>query len=679
MGIFSTLTNFFNKYGGRTSSKVQQNYDNRDTYGSPYISKNYTDPRAIANAAKIWKPTSSKPYEGILNNKVSGTTATQFSGVGIVQGNHKEGEVDFWRLPSKQVSRDSYDPQRKTLVRTQHTVPGNQVYFANYDGGMGEHGVGPGNEGNIYDGPDKKLEKHAVFQGWKDNSVHHVYHTYPTDEGAKRRADKAKEDEWEMVKKADKGYAFTGFHIEDILNTHGITMDRLRNKILNLNSININRSPTYTEIINFGKQYVFFTKPDLNLFSDNAGTINPSIKENCPDLYMKILRNVGVARSLQCSFAGINKTSGGLINLLTNYCNSIDWPSFALSLKEGPKNAKGQGISYGGDFNDASKESELEISFIDNRDRDVETMIEIWTEYIEGVNNGVINPKSLYIAHNTIDYAINIFVFTLDENYNLVQFGMAHGCFPTSVNTDLLTYTALTRDAPEYVGPFNYSFHVSAFYKPNSHRILELFNYSTGFDKHIQIPLSEGSHKYMYTRINGYYIHSGYIPYGTTLRKGYEFHFNLEDKWAELVGITFNIPSSGTLSYTLVFASRNVGEPKGAGDFGERQFPFYKFDDDIEQNWENYNRWASEHPGYFNNKPNPEAHITGPWLWNHNEFDPDYDAWQRSQGGRTWEDRYMGGWSSANNRFGAFRAGSSSSQFFSGATSQFMRIFSRKK
>lgn len=364
-----------------------------------------------------------------------------------------------------------------------------------------------------------------------------------------------------------------GYDLEDVLHGVGLTYDRFKQHLLNLNRINVNKTINPIDVINFGKSYIFFTRPDLNLFVDNRGTINQSIIDNCPDLAMKILSNVGAALALQSSVSQESAMGSGhgLFNLLGNQCAECQVPDIALSLKNAAKNGKGFGISYGGDFIENLSEGDVSISFIDNRDRDVQTSIEIWLEYIEGVNNGSIMKKRRYISENKLDYAINAYIFTIDESFNIKSNIMLGGIFPTTLNTQLVQYKALPLTAEDFIGPFSYEFHISFLSKPNSHRTIESFNYVTGFSKFIKFPISEGSHPYMYAKFNDWYIHNGMIPDGTVFKHSYAYNFSLEDKYPEMVGIATSMLSSGVQNYTLVFASRNLGVGHQLGQFYTRQ------------------------------------------------------------------------------------------------------------
>ena len=640
MGTFDELTDWLNRYGGRNGTANASNWG-ASSYGTQgALGSGYSDYSYSGNSieGRAWQPS------------YNGSNATAYDVTG---------------------DTGSSIPGGRYLGNGQYQTPryGNRVYTADYNAGQG-----------AYTGNTEKntpLTRHNVkLEGGIGR--HQTYHTYdPNYGGQYKKAKEAVEKERQKIEGSSKGYQFVGYDLESILETNGISSNRLKNKLLNATRININRTPAFTEVVNFGKQYIFFSKPDLNIYVDNAGTINPSIKENCPDLYMKIVGNPLVARSLQSSFDSNNTTSRGIITMLSNMCNACDWPSMGLSTKTGPKNIKGQGMDYGGDFFEAAAQHELDIQFIDYRDREIQTLFEIWTEYIEGVNNGTIMKKSLYISNNTIDYAINIWVMTLDESFNILSWGMATGCYPLSVTTDLLSYSAMPKNASELSGPFAFKWYVSLFSKPNTHRCLELLNYTTGFGELLATKMDgkENAYKYIHKQIGGYWIHAGYIPYHTTLYKGYEYHFNIEDKMAEMVGVHFNINSSGKLMYTLVFASKDVGPARKPGGFGTNEHEFYRYDDDIAENVRNWQTWAAQHPDYYKNNPNKD--IIGTPLWNSEQFNPDYNAWLISQNGRSWNSRFNRGYSSANNRYGSFNNTGSNSSFFSGVVGQVFRAFNR--
>lgn len=366
---------------------------------------------------------------------------------------------------------------------------------------------------------------------------------------------------------------FRGVELEDMLNLEGITHDRYQSTLINFNRINLNRVMNYIDAINYGKMYAFFTKPDLNLFIDNRGQINPTIKANCPDLYAKIQKNPIAAAALQSSLSPEGSIGGqGFVNIMSALCNSIDVPEIHLSLKEGPANSKGQSMKYGGDFHETTGGEEFNVGFIDTRDRHIQTMMEIWTMYIEAVSKGKIDPKMSYIADNKLDYAISIFIFTIDESYNIMTQLHIIGVFPKGLNMQLAQYSPLALEADKFLGPFTYPFYFAFLEKPNSHTAMESFNHISGFSDKLKFADGEVSNQFMYRKKGDYYIHNGIIPTGSFLDHDvYPFHFDLYDKYPELAGISFNVNSAGILHYVLVFATR-----KFYNKIGKRYNEFYK-------------------------------------------------------------------------------------------------------
>lgn len=352
-----------------------------------------------------------------------------------------------------------------------------------------------------------------------------------------------------------------GWNEEEILNSEGITLSRLKSKVLNVSRININKTPSQVDFTNFGKMFAFFTKPDLNLFVDNKHTINPTIVDNNPDLFMRIVKNFPVAQSLQMSLGKdvLVGPGGGLLHLLGNMCSDIQVPDIQMSVEQGPKNMKEFGISYLGDMWESLQEGDIEISFIDTRDGDVAALIEMWVLYGEGIRNGSIFKKAKYINNNIIDYASSLYIMVVDESLNIRAHIAMIGVFPRSINTALLNYKATQLTAQDFIGPFSYTWHVSHISKPNAHHVVQMFNYVSGYTQVASQMGDKVAHQLMYQKLgNGYYHHTG-ITMDTGFYTEYPYHFSLYDKWAEIVGVSHNVMSSGVINYTLAFATKDFG------------------------------------------------------------------------------------------------------------------------
>ena len=151
--------------------------------------------------------------------------------------------------------------------------------------------------------------------------------------------------------------------IETILRSYGKTMDRKIWKLNNMSSLNINHMLSEVDITSYGRAYILFTRPDLNLFSDNRTTINQDIIDYAPVLHSSIMRNPAMAYMLQSStrIGGISSTgtANGFMNILNNQCVSCNVPGMKLSLRAASKNSKQYGVSYGGELYEALGETDI--------------------------------------------------------------------------------------------------------------------------------------------------------------------------------------------------------------------------------------------------------------------------------------------------------------------------------
>ena len=275
--------------------------------------------------------------------------------------------------------------------------------------------------------------------------------------------------------------------MENTLHGIGQTYNRLMSRMLNLQGFNKNKVINVSDYINFGRSYVFITKPDLFIFENAAlgvDGINRSIAANCPDLYSKIVKNIDVAKQLQSIYNIMPVTIGGkgFVKLLSNMCTDVSFPTMALTTRDANKNMKGYGIKYGGDFLEDLKATEIEMQFYDNRYNDVRTLIEIWTEYIEGVSQGKIFPKRMYRDMNILDYAVSIYIINVDEVNTITSIGGLVGCYPRSINTTMVAHKSESLDAKFFQGPFSYSWQVSHVCRPNAQSTIDAFNYASGWN-----------------------------------------------------------------------------------------------------------------------------------------------------------------------------------------------------
>ena len=353
--------------------------------------------------------------------------------------------------------------------------------------------------------------------------------------------------------------------IERLIQSDGRTMNRLLWKQQMLGGLNINKTMNSIDVTGFGRAYILFTRPDLNLFSDNRSTINPKIVANAQQLYSAIIKNPAMAMALQSStkFGKPNMTGngGGFLFPLNNYCVSCNVPGMKLSLRAAAKNSKQYGISYGGDLYESLGETDIQIEFYENKDRDIQSLIEIWTLYIEAVSQGRILPKRDYLRAGIMDYMISAYIVVLDEsNYFMGSIGLM-SMFPISQNTSHINYKIGGYATEDFVGPYGYDFHVSYVTRPNDPVIYDNINWTSGYAK--ANPTSNYNYKNsLNKRIDGgWTLHTGTPVYGSTQQVS-NYSFNLEEKFADTVGVDYTVLPTGVTHWTLLFLSTKLGSSK---------------------------------------------------------------------------------------------------------------------
>lgn len=393
--------------------------------------------------------------------------------------------------------------------------------------------------------------------------------------------------DWIGERKFNQGH----YSMEGFLNSIGLTNDRLHSRILNVDSINANKLMNPVDYVNFGRGYIFFTKPDLMLYTlNNQGVydINPSIAINMPDLYVKIKKNPLIARALQSSLAysPVTRSDYGFIHLLGNMCASAPAPEMSLGKLEGTKNMKDYGINYGSDYLLSIGNTDISLEFYDNRYRDVTTMLEIWTEYIEGLSQGKIYKKKGYRDGNIIDYAISIYIFTVDETNNIMGHSSYIGCYPKSIPTSVTNYKRESYTADHFIGPFATNWQVSMGTRPNAHSTIEAFNYASGY-KRVLAFMEKDTHYGMswpmtfkggfkankvgeWSATGGkvdteYIMHKSIEAWGldiirdtsedANILKGYRHQLTLTEYWPQYAGVTLTNSSGGLQQYALIFFS----------------------------------------------------------------------------------------------------------------------------
>ena len=133
--------------------------------------------------------------------------------------------------------------------------------------------------------------------------------------------------------------------------------------------------------------------------------------------------------------------------------------------------------------------SELNITFKDDRDLNVYTIIKLWCEYISGVYRGEYEPDINNIYNKILDYASSIYyIITAEDGETIIFWSKYYGTFPSTVPTTQFAWAAgnvIDSSSVNIDVKFNYSFKEDC----NPETIRE-FNYCNGNNYYNNKPTS---------------------------------------------------------------------------------------------------------------------------------------------------------------------------------------------
>lgn len=225
------------------------------------------------------------------------------------------------------------------------------------------------------------------------------------------------------------------------------------NKTLAANGIfNKYKSRPYNEISRFGylpihetesvtREYLFFTKPDLNIFGDGSGmdfdyavSLNSKLQA-IPFFVETNTRNGNALRQLQYSVKDTRSAKNPFMYLLSNNVTSkLDLPGISAESKESTANIMGTSIQYRGHSYKSDNGYDFSLSFRDTKYLEIYTLLKAYDEYMRLLKTGEIAPMKKYIENRIISEQFSIYKFLVGEDgETILYFAKLTGCYFTDV------------------------------------------------------------------------------------------------------------------------------------------------------------------------------------------------------------------------------------------------------
>ena len=188
------------------------------------------------------------------------------------------------------------------------------------------------------------------------------------------------------------------------------------------------------------REFLFFTKPDLNIFNVNASkkyselSLNDSLT-NIPIFVDAKNRYKSSLTQLQLSVNGPDNKYNPFMCLLTNTATSrLDLPGISSDTVETSANMYGTTIQYrshslksdnGGDFN---------ISFTDTKYLEVYMVSKLYDEFMRLQRLGTVAPRKKYIINRILSDQFSVYKFIVGgDGETILYFAKATGVFFTDV------------------------------------------------------------------------------------------------------------------------------------------------------------------------------------------------------------------------------------------------------
>lgn len=213
-----------------------------------------------------------------------------------------------------------------------------------------------------------------------------------------------------------------------------------------------NKEQSYNKISRYGyiplfeteqvcREYLFFTKPDLNIFGEDIYTdfsykteLNNYLK-SIPFFVEANERNGDALRQLQYSVRDRNGSKNPFMYFLTNHVTSkLDLPGISAESKESTSNIMGTAIQYRGHSYKSDNGYDFTLSFTDTAYLELYTIVKAYDEYMRLLKTGEAKPKRDYIINRIISEQFSIYKFLVGEDgETILYYAKLTGCYFTDV------------------------------------------------------------------------------------------------------------------------------------------------------------------------------------------------------------------------------------------------------
>jgi hypothetical protein len=197
------------------------------------------------------------------------------------------------------------------------------------------------------------------------------------------------------------------------------------------------------ETLTTTREFLFFTKPDLNIYTRNetSGTLTGSMNSALTKIpYWQELKTkyMDVIKCLQLTKG---KKNDPFNHLLENMCiSNIAVPSLDAETIETPNNMYGVGFSYRGSSEASNDNFDFDLEFKDTKYLPVYQFFKAYEEYETLKHHGTIGPWKGYIQDKVLHDQFALYKFLVAEDMEtIIYYAKYYGVMPKSLPRDVFS------------------------------------------------------------------------------------------------------------------------------------------------------------------------------------------------------------------------------------------------
>lgn len=272
------------------------------------------------------------------------------------------------------------------------------------------------------------------------------------------------------------------------------------------------------------REYLFFTKPDLNIYPRNNTTGIPSNSlhpylQTQPFWLELVSKHFPVVKCLQSSI-----DSGDPFNHLLENCvsSNLEIPGLTTDMIETPSNMYGVNLQYHGSAEASNDSFDFSLEFNDTKSLDLYHFFKAYEEYQIIKHHGQVAPYYDYIINKILYDKYSIYKFLVDEDLEtIIYYAKFYGVTSKNLPRDVFSNTQFDGGIT-----YNIEFNAAFFEDMNPMIIKEFNNLSRNF--YNALPYQVDIHNHILDRTDNRPARAAYIVEEDSINYG---HKMFKIKW----------------------------------------------------------------------------------------------------------------------------------------------------